>query len=92
MTEPSAAEITVSPEPTWSAAALAGLVELIAGPVLTESSATVSEMKQEAQRATASAQSTSHRNKRFGSDRQRAIGRAHGGDDTGRRGSGKGDQ
>ena len=81
MIHPAASEIGISPNVILSASALAGLVEL-AGPDLKGANATVPQKEEEGQRATASTQSGKRRRNRVGSDRRRATGQAHGGDDA----------
>ena len=72
--------------------ALARLVELVPGPDLKGSNATVPEKEQEEQRATASTQTRQRRENRAGSNRRSATGRVDGRDDARRHASRKGDQ
>src|SRR3989441_3822719 len=58
MVHRSASEIVISPNPTLSVNALVRLMELLGGPDLKGSNATVSQKEQEGQRATASTQSS----------------------------------
>src|SRR5207302_429390 len=92
MVQPSASEIVISRNPILSANSLARLMELVPGPDLKGPSAMVPPKEQEGQRATASTPSSRRRNNRAGSDRRRAPGRAHGGDDARGNASRKGDR
>jgi len=92
MVHPAASEIVISPNAILSASALAGLVELAAGPDLKGANATVPQKEEQGQRATASTQSGKRRRNRVGSDRRRATGQAHGGDDARRGAARKGDR
>src|SRR5215472_15286210 len=82
MVHPAASEIVISPNAILSANALAGLIELAAGPDLKGAKATVAQKEEEGQRATASTQSGKRRRNRDGSGRRRATGQAHGGNDA----------
>lgn len=92
MVHPAASEIVISPNAILSASALAGLVELAAGPDLKGANATVPQKEEEGQRATASTQSGKRRRNRVGSGRRRTTGQAHGGDDARGGASRKGDR
>jgi hypothetical protein len=73
MVHPAASEIVISPNAILSANALAGLVELAAGPDLKGANATVPQKEEEGQRATASTESGKRRRNRDGSGRRRAT-------------------
>ena len=92
MLHPAASEIVISPNAILSASALAGLVELGAGPDLKGANATVPQKEEEGQRATASTQSGKRRRNRVGSDGGRATGPAHSEDDARGCASRKGDR